>query len=515
MTEQLLPQCICGSKDSEGDVINDIPVLRCTACGIVRQQVTLTAEELGYWYKDKYFNGVYTHTYDHDLRVAVTRLGMYAFKEGTKVLDVGCGNNAFVQAARDRGVDAWGQDLSEASDGPFSYVGTLEDVSFPTDAFDALTLHDVLEHHPRPRALLRECKRILRPGGRLIVDFPRFHHASGKHHWKLTEHLWMLDEEKLRWLLETAGFVVAANYNPIESKVVVFADTVPEKRPQILVPSGIGDAYWVMTKLPGFLKTNKLGTPDVWVQDGNKGLRRSEPFLQTLPFVHGAGYKFWNPREPVFHEAYFQNARTVFPNSLGVDYFIAYNGVMRWGASLEQVDPQFGCEWFPKMHISKETQAYQAKMQNGGDYAVIYFVQAGMYEKWLAEFPFEEIQTALREISRQLGLRIVVIGAGWDKGSLGEQLAQNNPDWVNLVGQTTYAQLLGILRGSSLVLGYPSGASILGPVLRRPTVLLWNRYFNRGFWVNSVPPDTPYRALDTLGLTWSDLLSAAREVVGR
>jgi hypothetical protein len=85
--------------------------------------------------------------------------------------------------------------------------------------------------------------------------------------------------------------------------------------------------------------------------------------LQTIPFVHAAGYKLSSPREPIFHEAYFQNQRTVFPNALEVDYFIAYNGVMRWGASLEQVDPQFGCDWFPKMHFSKEARGFEGKMQ--------------------------------------------------------------------------------------------------------------------------------------------------------
>jgi SAM-dependent methyltransferase len=517
MTEQLLPQCICGSKDSEGDVINAIPVLRCTACGVIRQQVTLTLQELGYWYKDKYFNGVYTHSYDHDVRVADLRLKAYGLEPGVKLLDVGCGNSAFVDAARLRGLDAWGQDLSEASDGPYTYVGDLVDVSFPTDAFDVLTIHDVLEHHPRPRAFLRECSRVLRPGGRLIVDFPRFHHERGKHHWKLIEHLWMLDEAQLTGLLETSGFKIKALYHPLTSKIVVFADRIEEKRPQILVPSGIGDAYWVLTKLPGFLRANNLGMPDVWVQDAAKGVKRAEPFLQTIPFVHAAGYKLSSPREPIFHEAYFQNQRTVFPGALEVDYFIAYNGVMRWGASLEQVDPQFGCDWFPKMHFSKEARGFEGKMQlqTDGDYAVAYFVQAGMYGRWLAEFTFEQIQDALRAISAQLGLKIVVIGAGWDKGSLGERLALNNPDFINLVGQTTYDQLLGTLRGSRLVIGYPSGASILGPVLRKPTVLFWNRYFNRGFWVNSVPPGTPYRALDTADLTVDAVVAAAREVMGR
>jgi ubiquinone/menaquinone biosynthesis C-methylase UbiE len=517
VSQTLLPRCLCGSENYQADVINDIPVLRCGTCGVIRQQVPLSLSELADWYRDHYIQSKYTHTYDHDLRVAEMRLSAYRLQEGQRLLDVGCGNSAFVDAARARGLDAWGQDLSATSEGPHTYVGPLEDIAFPTDYFDVLTLHDVLEHHPEPGAFLRECARVLRPGGQLILDFPRFHHERGKHHWKLTEHLWMLDEGQLSDLLTKSGFEVKNLYHPLASKIVIFADRRTFKRPQILVPSGIGDAYWVMTKLQGFLKQNKLGLPDVWVQDASKAahLRRAEPFLQTIPFVHAAGYKLSNTREPIFHEAYFQNARTVFPNELDVDYFIAYNGVMRHGASLEQVDPQFGCNWFPKMHISKGARAYQAKMEAEGPYVVAYFVQAGMYSHWLADFPLEQIEKALQALEAITHLRVVVIGAGWDAGSLGDKMAQRNPSWVNLVGKTTFEELQGTLRGASLVTGYPSGASILGPVFRRPTVLLWNRYFNRGFWLNSVPPGTPYRALDTDGLTWHAMMAACAEVLGK
>jgi hypothetical protein len=73
-------------------------------------------------------------------------------------------------------------------------------------------------------------------------------------------------------------------YHPLTSKIVVFADRREEKRPQILVPSGIGDAYWVLTKLPGFLRANNLGMPDVWVQDAAKGVKRARAVLADDSF---------------------------------------------------------------------------------------------------------------------------------------------------------------------------------------------------------------------------------------
>ena len=42
----------------------------------------------------------------------------------------------------------------------------------PASSADAITLHHVIEHVPDPIALLRECARILRPGGKLAVATP-------------------------------------------------------------------------------------------------------------------------------------------------------------------------------------------------------------------------------------------------------------------------------------------------------------------------------------------------------
>jgi hypothetical protein len=73
-----------------------------------------------------------------------------------------------------------------------------------------------------------------------------------------------------------------------------------------------------------------------------------------------------------------------------------------------------------------------------------------MYGRWLAEFTFEQIQR--RALSNQRSAWVEDSGdRRWvGQGSFGDKLALNNPDWVNLVGQTTYDQLLGTLRGSEI-----------------------------------------------------------------
>lgn len=49
-------------------------------------------------------------------------------------------------------------------------------LSYPDNAFDLIVSNDVLEHIPDPEKALRECHRVLRPGGSFLGTFP--FHAS-------------------------------------------------------------------------------------------------------------------------------------------------------------------------------------------------------------------------------------------------------------------------------------------------------------------------------------------------
>ena len=50
------------------------------------------------------------------------------------------------------------------------HFGYLHEVSFQEDAFDAITLYEVIEHVNEPKALLEECHRILKPNGVLLIS---------------------------------------------------------------------------------------------------------------------------------------------------------------------------------------------------------------------------------------------------------------------------------------------------------------------------------------------------------
>lgn len=52
---------------------------------------------------------------------------------------------------------------------------------FADGSIDTMIMNDAMEHVDEPEAVLRECRRVLRPGGRLYVNFPPYHHPFGAH----------------------------------------------------------------------------------------------------------------------------------------------------------------------------------------------------------------------------------------------------------------------------------------------------------------------------------------------
>ena len=95
-----------------------------------------------------------------------------------RLLDVGCSSGAFLMTARKLGLETAGvEPAMEAAEtarraGFNVFTGFLEAAHFPDASFDAATLIEVIEHLRDPRSLLAECRRVLRPGGILLVTTP-------------------------------------------------------------------------------------------------------------------------------------------------------------------------------------------------------------------------------------------------------------------------------------------------------------------------------------------------------
>jgi len=141
-----------------------------------------------------------------------------------RVLDVGCNLGSFLAALRDRtGCAVVGLEPAPV---PARYArehlqldvreACLEEAAdaFAPASFDVITLWHVLEHLRAPRRELQIIRRLLKPGGALIVEVPNFadplRRLFGKS-WAYVDvprHLLHFTPRTLRMVLEDAGFSV-------------------------------------------------------------------------------------------------------------------------------------------------------------------------------------------------------------------------------------------------------------------------------------------------------------------
>jgi len=139
---------------------------------------------------------------------------------GGRLLEIGCAAGFLLRAARDRGFDPVGVEMSEWASGVardrFNLdvrTGRLEDMGFESDSFDAVVLADVIEHLTEPRQTVREIRRVLAPGGRLLLLTPDagslVARVAGARWWGiLDDHYFYFSRGHLRKFLESEGFEV-------------------------------------------------------------------------------------------------------------------------------------------------------------------------------------------------------------------------------------------------------------------------------------------------------------------
>lgn len=96
-----------------------------------------------------------------------------------RLLDVGCGRGELLWAAREAGWAFAGVDPSSAhlawgrlNLGIEGRLGTIEEMDFPAESFDAVIMGGVLEHLYDPLSAFREVRRVLKPGGVFYFDAP-------------------------------------------------------------------------------------------------------------------------------------------------------------------------------------------------------------------------------------------------------------------------------------------------------------------------------------------------------
>ncbi len=117
-------------------------------------------------------------------KLAAVRAWLDRLPPSTKVLDAGCGEGVLVSEYAGR-LAIEGVDSNYSSEHVRS--GSVTALPYPDATFDRVLCLDVLEHlaHEEQSLALAELRRVLRPGGELLVSIPNLAHLQSRVHFLL------------------------------------------------------------------------------------------------------------------------------------------------------------------------------------------------------------------------------------------------------------------------------------------------------------------------------------------
>ena len=166
----------------------EFSVASCSQCGLIALHPKLSQDEMEKYYPTDYISypkAAEDETFwlkrmdrkygiDRRCKVIINRVD----KPGT-ILDIGCATGNFLNGMQQYGWDCYGVEPSEYA---ANYAikrfnlpvinGYLTENQFDENYFDVVTLWDVFEHLPHPKNELNIIKKILKPGGLLIITTP-------------------------------------------------------------------------------------------------------------------------------------------------------------------------------------------------------------------------------------------------------------------------------------------------------------------------------------------------------
>ena len=181
-----------------GDIFD---IISCSKCGLGHTAFNKGSMELAKYYPPAYYGsggekalfGPFNLVM-HFFRTIRSREIHNKFKTPGKILDVGCGSAVMLSHLNELGWDCVGTERTEISAEKAKADAALDirvaqdilECQFKDNEFDVITMFHVLEHIADLNRLIIELKRILKPGGILIIEVPNlasYQARLGKGRW--------------------------------------------------------------------------------------------------------------------------------------------------------------------------------------------------------------------------------------------------------------------------------------------------------------------------------------------
>lgn len=151
-----------------------------------------------------------------------------------RLLDVGCGSGTTMQLMTQKGWVATGIDFDEnavqnaRTKGLDARLGELSSQNFANETFDAVVMGHVIEHVPHPLELIKECRRVLKKGGVLVITTPNADSPCSRYYgrnWRGLEtprHLQVFTTKSLGKIAHYAGFSAVKSFTTMQSDLYIW-----------------------------------------------------------------------------------------------------------------------------------------------------------------------------------------------------------------------------------------------------------------------------------------------------
>ena len=223
-----------------GYVTNSFPVIKCPRCSFVYLNKSPLYEELkeNIAWEKSYYKEIKSRSKSRPINHKLSTLTRWRFKivpksdfsslifeysQAGKVLDIGCGDGTKLSNLNDKftpyGIEI-SKTLSKAANLFFKQYGgscinepAIDGLrKIGDNSYVAITLYCYLEHESNPLKVLKECYRVLKDSGIIIIKVPNFNsinrHIMGKK-WcgfRFPDHLNYFTPKSLNSMLQEAGF---------------------------------------------------------------------------------------------------------------------------------------------------------------------------------------------------------------------------------------------------------------------------------------------------------------------